>query len=93
MLKTRVGNFQVAMRKVLKLAGVRGTFHRFRHTLAKNLLNQSVSMEGVAAILGHKTSRVTSEIYASWAPERRAKLESELMRVWNQVGAPRSAEK
>jgi integrase len=86
-LKTRVGNFQVAMRKVLELAGVRGTFQRFRRTLAKNLLNQSVSMEGVAAILEHRTSRVTSEIYASWVRERQAKLASELMRVWNPLGA------
>ncbi|HXA15777.1 MAG TPA: tyrosine-type recombinase/integrase [Thermoanaerobaculia bacterium] len=40
------------------MAGVSGYPHRFRHTLATELLSEGVSVEIVAAILGH-SPRIT----------------------------------
>lgn len=53
---------------VFKRSGVEGAFaHRFRHTLASELLGKGESIEVVAAILGD-TPAVIRKHYAKWTP-------------------------
>ena len=51
------------IRKIGKAAGVRNAHpHRFRRTLATNLLDRGMSIQNVAAILGHSDLK-TTQIY------------------------------
>ena len=80
-LKSAVADWQRSLRKLFTLAGVSGYPHRFRHTLATELLSQGVSVEIVAAILGH-SPRITLKHYAPWVQSRQAQLEESIKSVW-----------
>ena len=57
------------MAAVFKLSGIDGAHpHRFRHTLASELLGKGGSIEMVAGILGDNPATV-SRYYAKWTPE------------------------
>ena len=57
------------MDAVFKLSGVKGAHsHRFRHTLASELLGKGGSIEKVAGILGDNPATI-SRYYAKWTPE------------------------
>lgn len=57
------------MDAVFKRSGVVGADpHRFRHTLASELLGKDESIEGVAGILGDSAAAVR-RYYAKWTPE------------------------
>jgi integrase len=53
--------------------------HRFRHTLATELLGNGASFEDVADILGNSPD-VVRKHYAKWSPARQARID-ELMRL------------
>jgi site-specific recombinase XerD len=59
--------------------------HRFRHTLAKDLLLRGASVEDVAMILGNSPA-IVIKFYSQWIPARQAKLDSLLEETWS---APR----
>ncbi|MGH2709145.1 MAG: tyrosine-type recombinase/integrase [Actinomycetota bacterium] len=56
-----------ALRKVAAVAGIgHVTPHQLRHTLATQAINRSMSLEAIAALLGHKTLTMTM-VYARMA--------------------------
>jgi integrase len=80
--KSSVWDWQRSLTKLFKLAGVEnGHAHRFRHTLAVNLLAKGVSMENVAKILGN-TMRIVEKHYAAFSHVRQEALAAEVEKVW-----------
>jgi site-specific recombinase XerD len=72
--KTCVADWQSSLTKLFKLAGIaNGHAHRFRHTLAVNLLAKGVSMENVAQILGN-TLRIVEKHYSAFSQARQDAL-------------------
>jgi integrase len=82
-VKSAVGDWQRSLKRLFKLAGLRGHAHRFRHTFVKNLLMEGVPTERVAVLLGHRDSNIVLEHYSSWVKERQDQLEADVHRVWN----------
>jgi hypothetical protein len=65
------------------MAGVRGGHpHRFRDTLAVDLLLEGVPMDRVSILLGHSSVKITERHYAPWVQSRQVQLEADLERVW-----------
>jgi len=83
--KSAVGNFQRALKRLFKLAGVSGGHaHRFRHTFAKSLLMAGVPVDRVAILMGHRSSAITLKHYSAWVRERQQQLETDVRRVWEE---------
>ncbi len=81
--KSAVGDFQRALKRLFKLAGVMGGHaHRFRHTFAKDLLMAGVPVERVAILMGHRSPAITLKHYSAWVLERQQQLETDVRRVW-----------
>ena len=80
-LSTAIGSRRRGVAKLLDRAGVKGSPHTFRHTLATNLLANGTSPAIVAKILGN-SERVVSKFYDHWIPARQVQLESELQKTW-----------
>ncbi len=80
---TLAGNWRRTFRRLCEIAGVHGGHpHRFRDTLAVELLLEGVPMERVSVLLGHSSVRITERHYAPWVHARQAQLEADLERVW-----------
>ncbi len=80
---TLAGNWRRAFRRLCEIAGVHGGHpHRFRDTLAVELLLEVVPMERVLVLLGHSSVKITERHYAPWVQARQAQLEADLVRVW-----------
>jgi integrase len=79
---TRVGNFDVALRKVFTSAKVKGHAHKFRHTMATSLLSKGVPVERVSVLLGHSSPRTTTQHYSSWIQARQDQVEADVRRTW-----------
>jgi integrase len=65
----RIGNQRVqdAVAKVARAAGIgHVTPHQLRHTLATQAINRGMSLEAIAALLGHRSMRMTM-VYAKIA--------------------------
>jgi integrase len=72
-----------ALRRLFKLAKVEnGHAHRFRHTMAIELLNKGVPVELVAAILGNSPAIVYKH-YAPWVRSRQDALDSAIKQTWS----------
>ena len=68
-VRSLVKGAQRTMAAVFRRSGVKGAHcHRFRHTLASELLGKGGSFEEVAAILGDSPATVR-RYYAKWTPE------------------------
>ena len=67
-------------------AGIAGHPHRFRHTFAKNLLVNGVSLETVSLLLGHKRLAITEKHYSRFVPERQAAIEARVKKSWARTG-------
>jgi integrase len=80
--KSVVADYQRAIARLFKRAGVRGTPHQFRHSFAKGLLMAGVPTERVAALLGHRNPAITAKHYSQWIQERQDQLESDVRRTW-----------
>ena len=81
--KTRVANYQHALKKLFEKAGVAGGHaHRFRDTFAVELLLAGVPIERVAILLGHQNIRVTSKHYSPWIQARQEQLEADVRATW-----------
>jgi len=80
---TLSGNWRRAFRRLCEIAGVRdGHPHRFRDTLAVELLLEGVPIERVSVLLAHSSVKVTERHYAPWVQARQAQLEADVARVW-----------
>jgi integrase/recombinase XerC len=71
---------------VFKKSGVpQAHAHRFRHTLATELLGAGASFEEVADILGNSPG-VVRKHYAKWSNARQARIDNLMDQVWAQNG-------
>jgi integrase len=84
--KSVVGNWQRAMKKLFKLAGVVGHAHKFRHTFATELLQDGVTLDDVAMLLGHRSSKITERHYSHWIRARQENLEAQVVKTWARLG-------
>jgi integrase len=81
-IDSAVRSWQTRLRKLFKLAGLPGHAHRFRDTLAVELLLAGVPIERVSVLLGHQSVKVTERHYNPWVHARQQQLEADLERVW-----------
>jgi integrase len=82
---TLAGNWRRTFRRLCTIAGVQGGHpHRFRDTLAVELLLKGVPMERVSVLLGHTSVKITERHYAPWVHARQTQLEADLVRVWRE---------
>jgi len=83
-LHTATGSWQRTLRRLFRLAGVQmGHAHRFRDTLAVELLLAGVATEEVAVVLGHSNIGITQTHYSPWVRSRQKQLEANLERAWS----------
>jgi len=88
--KTAVADHQRALRRVFKLADLKhadGTpkrchAHMFRHTFSIHLLDSGMSVESVAMLLGHSTSRTTEKYYKTHTRITQDRVSAELRTAW-----------
>jgi hypothetical protein len=79
--------YQEALRTLFDLAKEsRITAHLFRHTFATELLTARNSVETVAALLGHSSTKVTSRHYSHWVKGCQEELEEAVKNSWAQLG-------
>jgi site-specific recombinase XerD len=82
-LSTATGSARRLLRKLSKLASIRTVNpHRFRDTLAIDLLQKGVPIEDVQQILGHNDVNITLRHYGNWVKERQDRLTRSLQKVW-----------
>lgn len=55
--------------------------HRFRHSLAADLLLKGASVEDVAAILGNSPA-IVQKHYSQWIKSRQDRLDSFIEKTW-----------
>jgi site-specific recombinase XerD len=80
------GNTERALAAVFKVSKVeRAHAHRFRHTLATELLGVGASFEEIADILGN-SPEVVRKHYAKWSTARQARIDNLMDQVWAQNG-------
>jgi integrase/recombinase XerD len=81
--ETLSGNWRRTFRRLCKIAGVQGRHpHRFRDTLAVELLLDGMRIERVSVLLGHSSVKITERHYAPWVQARQAQLEADLVHAW-----------
>ena len=81
--KSCIGDWQRALKRLFKLAKVEGGHpHRFRHGAAVRWLLAGLSMEQVAALLGHSDIQITQRVYAQWDRKRQDQLQDAIKRTW-----------
>jgi site-specific recombinase XerD len=80
---TATGNARRSLRKLSMLARIRmPNPHRFRDTLAIDLLQQGVPIEDVQQILGHEDVNTTLRHYGNWVKERQDRLTRSMEKIW-----------
>jgi integrase len=79
--KSAVGDWQRSLRRVFKLAGLKGHAHMFRDTMAVWLLEKGVPLESVAVILGN-SAKVCEKHYTPWVESRQLALEESVKKTW-----------
>jgi integrase/recombinase XerD len=85
--RSAVSVYQQSLRTLFDLAGVpRAHAHLFRHTFATELLTAGNTLETVAALLGHASTKVTARHYSHWVKGRQEKLEDAVKKSWAQLG-------
>ena len=69
------------MNAVFKLSGVEGAHpHRFRHTLASELLGKGGTFEEIAAILADSPGTIR-RYYAKWTPEYQSRQDTLIRKI------------
>jgi len=85
--KTQKALVDKCLRAVFKKSGVQGGHaHRFRHTLATELLGRGASFEEVADILGN-TPEIVRKHYGKWSIGRQKRIDELMERVYFGVPA------
>ena len=62
-LEIAVSGWQKRIRKLMRIAGVKGHPHQFRDTFATELLQAGVPVERVSILLGHQSIRITEILF------------------------------
>jgi integrase/recombinase XerC len=79
--KCMKANADRTLHAVFKKSGIaRAHAHRFRHTLATELLGRGASFEDVADVLGN-SPEIVRKHYAKWSPARQARIDDLMERV------------
>lgn len=87
--KTHKAHVDRALRTLFREAGVRGAHvHRFRHTLATELLGRGASFEDVADILGN-SPEIVRKHYGKWSSARQSRIDDLMNRVFVAAEKPR----
>jgi integrase len=74
--RAAVGTAERTLSAVFKKSGVKDAHaHRFRHTLATELLGRGASFEDIADILGNSPAIVRKH-YGKWSPARQSRIDS-----------------
>lgn len=82
-LESACASWKRTLYRIFELAAVGGGHaHRFRDTFAVDLLLHDVSLENVAELLGHTSTKVTEKSYAPWVAARQIRLEEAVRRTW-----------
>lgn len=82
--QTRAGNWRRRLRWLFEKANIpNGHAHRFRDTLAVELLLAGVPIERVSMLLGHESVKTTQKHYSPWVAARQAQLEDDVRRLWD----------
>ena len=82
--KTHKAHIDRVLRTVFQIAGVKDAHaHRFRHTLATELLGAGATFEEVADVLGNSPAIVRKH-YAKWSTARQARIDELMDRVRDQ---------
>jgi site-specific recombinase XerD len=84
-IKSAVGDWQRALGVVSKLSCVHVFAHRFRTTLAIELLTKGVSVDKVAMILGNSV-RICEKHYLPFVKARQDSLTAEVTKAWKLSG-------
>jgi integrase/recombinase XerC len=80
--KTHKAHVDRCLRAVFKASGVVGAHaHRFRHTLATELLGRGASFEEVADILGN-SPEIVRKHYGKWSIARQSRIDDLMQRVY-----------
>ncbi len=80
--KTHKAHIDRCLRAVFKESGVKGAHaHRFRHTLATELLGRGASFEEVADILGN-SPEIVRKHYGKWSTARQSRIDDLMQRVY-----------
>lgn len=87
-IKSVMGNWQRALHRLFKLAGIPGHAHRFRHTFAAELLMNGATVTNVAQLLGHSSSQITEKHYNAWIKGRQEALERDAQLGWDSIESP-----
>ena len=86
--RTFVRDVTRTMSTVFKAAGVTAACsHRFRHTLATEVLEMGGTFEEAADILGD-TEVIVRKHYAKWSAGRQARISDLLARIWHAKKSP-----
>lgn len=91
--KTAVADWQRALRRLFKLADLKhpdGTPkrchpHMFRHTYSIHLLDAGMSVESVATLLGHSSTKTTERYYKSHTQITQQRISAELHKAWKEI--------
>jgi len=79
--KCMKANADRTLHAVFKKSGVaKAHAHRFRHTLATELLGRGASFEDVADVLGN-SPEIVRKHYAKWSPARQARIDDLMQKV------------
>jgi len=79
--KCMKANADRTLHAVFKKSGIAGAHaHRFRHTLATELLGRGASFEDVADVLGN-SPEIVRKHYAKWSPARQARIDDLMEKV------------
>ena len=80
--ETFVRDAKRSLSAAFRISGVPGACaHRFRHTLATEVLEKGGSFEEAADILGD-TEAIVRKHYAKWSAGRQARINDLLVRIW-----------
>jgi integrase len=69
------------LKRLGKVAHIKVHAHRFRHTLAVELLSNGIPVSEVAAILGN-TPRIVEKHYSQWISQRQDAINAAVKKVW-----------
>jgi integrase len=92
--KSAVSDYQRALRKVFKKAGIKGPdgkprrchSHMFRNTFSVNLLLVGVPIHDVSLLLGHSSVKTTERHYAPFVMARQENLLDAVRLAWESKG-------
>jgi integrase len=81
-IASATGDWQRTLKAVFKEAGVpEGHAHRFRDTLAVELLQAGIPRERVSMVLGHSSIKVTEKHSSPWVRARQEQFDADVRRA------------